>query len=161
MSNNKRLLCHKTQEPLPPLRRDAAALSNGSSARGVGRYAPMPRGEKMRYMIATTAAPAIAQTLPFFHGGHIHDLGIRHLPRKLTRADLDADRIDDALEDEQCEYNVQIVEPAEERDDLGQTVQHDVDRNNNLWGDGRLPFCSADRTGQQSAAAWRRSPSTR
>ena len=80
--------------------------------------------------------------------GHIHDLGIRHLPRKLTRADLDADRIDDALEDEQCEYNVQIVEPAEERDDLGQTVQHDVDRNNNLWGDGRRLF--AQQTEQDS-----------
>lgn len=47
---------------------NSTLVTSGSSARGVGRYAPMPRGEKMRYMIATTAAPAIAQTLPFFHG---------------------------------------------------------------------------------------------
>ena len=57
-------------------------------------------------------------------------------------------RDSDALEDEQCEYNVQIVEPAEERDDFGQTVQHDVDRNNNLWGDGRRLF--AQQTEQDS-----------
>ena len=30
--------------------------------------APMPSGEKIRYITATTAAPVIAQTLPLFHG---------------------------------------------------------------------------------------------
>ena len=32
------------------------------------------------------------------------------------------------------------MELAEERDDLGQTVQHDVDRNNDLRGDSRRFF---------------------
>ena len=53
----------RTEEGLP-----GCAQSTGAIWGERINQAPMPRGEKMRYMTATTAAPAIAQTLPLFHG---------------------------------------------------------------------------------------------